>query len=92
MIYRSPYPDVDIPNVTLPEFLFEHAAKYTDKAALIDGPTGRAVTYGRRRTEMDTQQTMITTIPYQQKDAGAQEAIKLFALYLQGITLAQVTR
>jgi len=47
MIYRSPYPDVDIPNVTLPEFLFEHAAKYTDKAALIDGPTRRAVTYGQ---------------------------------------------
>ena len=47
MIYRSPYPDVDIPNVTLPEFLFEHAAKYTDKAALIDGPSGRTLTYGQ---------------------------------------------
>ena len=41
---------------------------------------------------MDTPQTIITTIPYQQKDASAQEAIKLFALYLQGITLVQVTR
>ena len=47
MIYRSPYPDADIPNVPLQDFLFEHAAKYTDKAALIDGPTGRAVTYGQ---------------------------------------------
>ena len=41
---------------------------------------------------MDTQQTVITTIPYQQKDADATEAIKLFALYLQGITVVQVTR
>ena len=41
---------------------------------------------------MDTQQTMITIIPYQQKDANAQEAIRLFALYLQGITVVQVTR
>ncbi len=40
---------------------------------------------------MNTQQTMITTIPYQQKDADTQEAIKLFALYLQGITVVQVT-
>ena len=46
MIYRSPYPDVEIPDMPLQDFLFEHAAKYTDKAALIDGPTGREVTYG----------------------------------------------
>ncbi|MCH9015963.1 MAG: hypothetical protein IH877_09795 [Gemmatimonadetes bacterium] len=46
----------------------------------------------RRSSEMNTQQTMITTIPFQQKDAGASEAIKLFALYLQGITVVQVTR
>ena len=47
MIYRSPYPDVDIPNITLQDYLFEHAAKYADKAALIDGPSGRTVTYGQ---------------------------------------------
>jgi len=47
MIYRSPYPDVDIPDVPLQDFLFEHAAKYTDKAALIDGPSGRTLTYGQ---------------------------------------------
>ena len=46
MIYRSPYPDVNIPNTTLQDYLFEHAARYTDKAALIDGPTERTVTYG----------------------------------------------
>ena len=45
MIYRSPYPDLDIPNVTLQDFLFEHAATHPDKAALIDGPSGRAVSY-----------------------------------------------
>ena len=47
MIYRSPYPDVNIPNVTLQDHLFEHVARYADKAALIDGPTGRTVTYGQ---------------------------------------------
>ena len=47
MIYKSPYPDVDIPDVSLQDFLFRHAARYTDKAALIDGPTGRVLTYGQ---------------------------------------------
>ena len=47
MIYRSPYPDVDIPNITLQDYLFEHAAKYADKTALIDGPSGRTLTYGQ---------------------------------------------
>ena len=47
MIYRSPYPDVDIPNITLQDYLFEHAAKHSDKAALIDGPSGRTLTYGQ---------------------------------------------
>ncbi|SUZ53837.1 uncharacterized protein METZ01_LOCUS6691 [marine metagenome] len=47
MIYRSPYPDVDIPNVPLQDFLFERAEKYADKPALIDGPTGRTITYSQ---------------------------------------------
>ena len=40
---------------------------------------------------METQQIVVTTIPYQQEDAAVQEAIKLFALYLKGITVVQVT-
>jgi len=47
MSYRSPYPDVDIPNVPLQEFLFERAERFADKPALIDGPTDRAITYGQ---------------------------------------------
>jgi acyl-CoA synthetase (AMP-forming)/AMP-acid ligase II len=47
MIYQSPYPDVSIPDVPLQDFLFEHAARFADKAALIDGPTGRTLTYGQ---------------------------------------------
>lgn len=46
MIFRSPYPDVDIPDIPLQDFLFERAARFADKPALIDGPSGRALTYG----------------------------------------------
>ena len=46
MIHRSPYPDLEIPNVALHDYLLGHAEQHADKAALIDGTTGRAVTYG----------------------------------------------
>ena len=46
MIHRSPLPDVEIPEVLLPGFVLRHAADLADKAAFIDGATGRTMTYG----------------------------------------------
>ena len=43
--WRSDLPAVDDRAVPVPEFLFEHAARFGDKPALVDGPTGRALTY-----------------------------------------------
>lgn len=45
MIYKSPFPDVTIPEVSLTDFVLSQAAEYGDKAALIDGPSGRTITY-----------------------------------------------
>ena len=50
MIHRSPFPDINIPCVPLHDFLFEHVTRWRDHAALIDGPTGRALTYGELAT------------------------------------------
>ncbi len=47
MIFRSPFPDVAIPDVTLTDFVLEHAAQYGGRPALIDGPTGRTITFGQ---------------------------------------------
>ena len=44
---RSPYPDVEIPDVPFTEFVLAHAGERPDKAALIDGPSGRTITYGK---------------------------------------------
>jgi acyl-CoA synthetase (AMP-forming)/AMP-acid ligase II len=44
-IIRSPYLDVTIPEVSLPAFVFADAAKHAAKPALIDGPSGRTLTY-----------------------------------------------
>jgi len=47
MIFRGPYPDVTIPEVSLTEFIFSSTPQLKDKPALIDGPTGRTLTYGQ---------------------------------------------
>jgi 4-coumarate--CoA ligase len=45
MIYRSPLADVDIPDVALTTYALDRARDLGDKPALIDGPTGRVLTY-----------------------------------------------
>ena len=46
MIIRSSYPEVTVPEVSLPALVFADAASRADKPALIDGLSGRAITYG----------------------------------------------
>jgi acyl-CoA synthetase (AMP-forming)/AMP-acid ligase II len=46
MIFRSALPDVAIPEASLTEVLLQSAAKRPQKAAFIDGPTGRVMTFG----------------------------------------------
>ena len=45
-IYRGPEPDVEIPDLDLTSFVLEHAGERAEKPALIDGPSGRTITYG----------------------------------------------
>ena len=47
MIVHSPYPDVSIPEVPLTPFVLQRARELGDKPALIEGPTGRVVTYAQ---------------------------------------------
>ena len=47
MIFKSPYPDVDIPDVSLTQFVLERTRQFGDKPALIDGPSGRTITYAQ---------------------------------------------
>ena len=47
MIFRGPYPDVAIPEVSITDFIFQTTGEFKDKPALIDGPSGRTLTYGQ---------------------------------------------
>ncbi len=46
-IIRSQYPDVVIPEVSITEFVVGQTAARGAKPALVDGPTGRTLTYGQ---------------------------------------------
>ena len=46
MIFRSPHEDAVIPDTPLTPFVLQKAAIHSDKPALIDGPSGRTITYG----------------------------------------------
>ena len=47
MIFRSPHPDITIPNISLTRFVLRHADRLAEKPALIDGASGRSLTYGK---------------------------------------------
>jgi acyl-CoA synthetase (AMP-forming)/AMP-acid ligase II len=46
-VIRCQYPDVNIPELTITEFVLGHAAERADKPAIIDGPSGRTITYAQ---------------------------------------------
>jgi acyl-CoA synthetase (AMP-forming)/AMP-acid ligase II len=49
MIVRSRSADVTVPDVSVTEYILRQADRLGDKPAIIDGPSGRVVTYGQLR-------------------------------------------
>lgn len=47
MIFTSTFAEVDIPDMSLTEFVMQKAAALADKPAIIDGTSGRTITYGQ---------------------------------------------
>src|SRR6266699_512122 len=47
MIFRGPYPEVAIPEVSITSFVLQNAAAHGEKPALIEGETGRTITYAQ---------------------------------------------
>jgi acyl-CoA synthetase (AMP-forming)/AMP-acid ligase II len=47
MPIKSAWPDVAIPDVSITEFVLRHAERLRDRPALVDGPSGRTLTYGQ---------------------------------------------
>ncbi len=47
MIFRSTFPDVTIPELTFTDFILQNAAERASQPALVDGPSGRTITYAQ---------------------------------------------
>jgi acyl-CoA synthetase (AMP-forming)/AMP-acid ligase II len=45
--FRGPFPDVAIPDRSVPDFVLDGAVARGDRPALVDGPTGRTLTYAQ---------------------------------------------
>ncbi|GDY29485.1 4-coumarate--CoA ligase family protein [Gandjariella thermophila] len=53
MVFRSPYPDVSIPAVSLTDLLFTDLGPHADRAALVDGVTGQSLSYAELAGAVD---------------------------------------
>jgi len=49
MIVKSQSPELTIPDVSITDYVLRHADRLGDKPALVDGPTGRTLTYRQLR-------------------------------------------
>ena len=47
MIIKGPYPDVSVPDIALTPFVLHRAKELGDKPALIEGPTGRTISFAQ---------------------------------------------
>jgi acyl-CoA synthetase (AMP-forming)/AMP-acid ligase II len=53
MIYRSPLPPIDIPDLSYPAYGLSRAGEFGDRAAFIDASTGRALSYADLALHVD---------------------------------------
>ncbi len=70
----SPYPDVEIPEVSLHEFLFGDFGDRIDAPAFIDGHTGRSITFGELATMVDKIAAALA-----ERGVGAGDVVGIFA-------------
>jgi acyl-CoA synthetase (AMP-forming)/AMP-acid ligase II len=86
MIFRSPYPDVTIPDLPLTPFVLRHAGRLANKPALIDGATGRTLTYGQLADGVRRTATGLAARGFRQGDVFATVCPNLpeFALAFYG--------
>ncbi|HXE55905.1 MAG TPA: hypothetical protein VN541_22965, partial [Tepidisphaeraceae bacterium] len=51
-MFRSPHGEITVPEQSLPEFVLDSGRGQTRQTALIDGVSGRGVTYGELREQV----------------------------------------
>jgi acyl-CoA synthetase (AMP-forming)/AMP-acid ligase II len=92
MIFRSPHPEVAIPDTALTPFVFEHAARRGDKPALIDAATGQTFTYAQLGAAVRRAAAGLATRGYAKGDVLAilSPNVPEYAVAFHGASLAGV--
>jgi len=72
MIFKSPFADVEIPDVSLTDYALEHAETYGERAAFIDASTDRTVTYSELRA-----QVAVVAAAFAERGMGAGEVLAI---------------
>jgi acyl-CoA synthetase (AMP-forming)/AMP-acid ligase II len=87
---RSPYPDVDIPDVSFTDFVLARAGEFSDKPALIDGPSGRTITYGELASSVRMVAASLAERGFSKGDVLAHYAPNLpaYAVMFHGVATA----
>ena len=52
VIHKSPLPDVVIDDISITDYVLRKADKLADKAAFIDGGSGRVITFGELKDQI----------------------------------------
>jgi acyl-CoA synthetase (AMP-forming)/AMP-acid ligase II len=47
VIFKSPHPDVQIPNIALTPYVLDGAERWRDRVAIVEAASGRSYTYGQ---------------------------------------------
>lgn len=90
MIFKSPYPDIEIPNHPLTQYMLERMAAHGPKTALIDGPTGRSYSFTKLCGAIQMVATSLAQRGLAKGDVFAIYSPNLpeYAIAFQGVILA----
>jgi acyl-CoA synthetase (AMP-forming)/AMP-acid ligase II len=71
MIFRSAWPDVELPEVPLADFVLRQADRLRDRPAIVDGPTGRTLTFGELADQVKRVATALHGMGFRKGDVFA---------------------
>lgn len=88
MAVESPFPDVSIPDESLPEFVLDGVADRGDTPAFIEADTGREVTFAELRAQVDALAAGLSTWGFEHGDVFAIYAPNLseYPVAFHGVT------
>ncbi len=73
MIFKSPSPEIDIPNISWPEYFFNRIKSYHNEVALIDGENGKTTSFAELKKNTHSIATSLQQKGYKKGD--------IFAIY-----------